>query len=75
MCGRSLVVGPGLFWDLDLVLKNLMSERYELREAQDLRTLTKKTLSLVAFATTERVGVLQVLSNVVSFIGQDRCVS
>ena len=35
-------------WDLDLVSKSLMSEVYEPLESKDLRTLTKKTLFLVA---------------------------
>ena len=31
-------------WDLDLVLKDLMSDYYEPLEAQSLRTITKKTV-------------------------------
>ena len=62
-------------WDLDLVLESLMSEVYEPLESKDLRTLTKKTLFLVALATAKRVGELQALSNVVPSLGDDLMVS
>ena len=62
-------------WDLDLVLKDLMSSKYEPLESKDLRTLTKKALFLTALATAKRVGELQALSSVLSFIGNDVCVS
>ena len=58
-------------WDLDLVLRHLMSEAYEPLSSQSLRSLTKKTLFLVALATARRVGELQALSRVVSTHGDD----
>ena len=62
-------------WDLDIVLKELRSEKYEPLKSQDLRTLTLKTLFLVALATAKRVGELQALSNVVSESGKDLILS
>ena len=70
---RSVSQSPS--WDLDLVLRSLMSEEYEPLESQTLRTLTKKVLFLVALATAKRVGELQGLSNVVSSQGNDLVVS
>ena len=70
---RSRFQSPS--WDLDLVLKALMSDAYEPLESQTLRTLTKKVLFLVALATAKRVGELQGLSNVVSSLGEDLVVS
>ena len=58
-------------WDLDIVLRQLMSEAYEPLSSLSLRSLTKKTLFLVALATTKRVGELQALSKVVSSQGND----
>ena len=48
---KSIFQSPS--WYLDLVLKSLMSEAYESLESQTLRTLTKKTLFLVALATAK----------------------
>ena len=62
-------------WDLDLVLKSLMSDTYEPLESQTLRTLMKRVLFLVALATAKRVGELQGLSNVVSTLGEVLVVS
>ena len=70
---RSVSQSPS--WDLDLVLKDLMSDSYEPLESQTLRTLTKKTLFLTALATAKRVGELQGLSNVVSSFNEDLVVS
>ena len=58
-------------WDLDIVLKHLMSSAYEPLGSLSLLALTKKTLFLVALATAKRVGELQVLSRQVSFRGDD----
>ena len=51
---RKSVVPPP--WDLDAVLRHLMSDAYEPLSSQSLRTVTKKTLFLVALATAKRVG-------------------
>ena len=62
-------------WDLDVVLRHLMSLDYEPLENLSLRALTKKTLLLVALATTKMVGELQALSRQVSFQGNALFVS
>ena len=62
-------------WDLDVVLKHLMSSAYEPLEQQDLRTITKKALFLVALATAKRVGELHALSRVVPSKGEDLVLS
>ena len=49
-------------WDLTLVLRFLNTSSFE------LRALTQKVLFLVAFATAKRVGELQALSSVVTFV-------
>ena len=56
-------------WDLDKVLRHLMSSAYEPLESQGLRTLTKKVLFLVALAAAKRVSELQPLSRVVPSTG------
>ena len=58
-------------WDLDLVLKHLMSDSYEPLSLQSLRIITKKTLFLISLATAKRIGELQALSRVVSSQGAD----
>ena len=40
-----------------------------------LRALSQKTLFLLALATAKRVGELQALSSVVTFVGSDTCLS
>ena len=65
---KSIVPPP---WDLDAVLRHLMSDAYEPLSSQSLRSITKKTLFLVALATAKRVGELQALSRVVSSQGAD----
>ena len=62
-------------WDLDKMLHHLMSSAYEPLESQGLRTITKKTLFLVALATAKRVGELQALSRVVPSSGDDLVLS
>ena len=62
-------------WDLSKVLWFLISDAFEpLREAP-LRALSKKVLFLLALATAKRVGELQALSRIVSFVGDDACLS
>ena len=48
-----------------------MPESFVPLGSKDLRTLTKKTLFLMALATARRVGELQALSNVVPSSGDD----
>ena len=62
-------------WDLSMVLRYLVSSSFEPLNQSSLRSLTKKTLFLLALATAERVGELQALSAVVSFVRSDACVS
>ena len=62
-------------WDLDKVIRHLMSSVYEPLESQGLRTLTKKVLFLVALATAKRVSELQALSRVVPSSGDDLILS
>ena len=62
-------------WDLDIVLKHFMSSAYEPLESLSSWALTKKTLFLVAFTTTKRVGELQALSHQVAFQSNDLFVS
>ena len=54
-------------WDLLKVLTYLRSSVFEPLSNASLRDLTRKTLFLVALATTKRVGELQALSRFVSF--------
>ena len=61
-------------WDLTLVLRFLASTFEPLAEAP-LRVLTQKVLFLLAFATAKRVGELQALSSVVTFVHGDACLS
>ena len=63
------------FWDLDVVLRHLMSSAFEPLESVSLRALTKKTLFLVSLATAKRVSEIQALSKTVAAIGNDLMVS
>ena len=58
-------------WDLNKVLKFLMSSSFEPLEQMDLRTMSMKVLFLVALATAKRVGELQALSAIVPSQGRD----
>ena len=58
-------------WDLDVILRHIMSVAYEPLESLSLRSLTKKTLFLVALATAKMVGEFQALSRVVSSVRDD----
>ena len=62
-------------WDLDAVLRHLMSSAFEPLESVSLRALTKKTLFLVSLATAKRVSETQALSKAVAAIGNDLVVS
>ena len=70
---KTPIVPPS--WDLDVVLKFLMSDKFEPLQSLSLRTLTVKTLFLVALATVKRVSELQALSKVVSSQGRDLILS
>ena len=62
-------------WDLDVVLRHLMSSAFEPLESVPLRALTKKTLFLVSLATAKRVSEIQALSKTVAAVGNDLMVS
>ena len=62
-------------WDLDVVLRSLMSVAYEPVESLCLRALTEETLFLVALATAKRIGELQALSRILSSVMDDLVVS
>ena len=64
---------PG--WDLSGVLRFLNSSAFEPLSRAPLRALTQKVLFLLALATVKRVGELQALSSVVTFVGGDACLS
>ena len=62
-------------WDLAKVLRYLNSPHFEPLSQASLRTLSLKTLFLLALATAKRVGELQAVSSVVTFVGVDACLS
>ena len=62
-------------WDLTLVLRFLNTSSFEPLAEVPLCALTQKVLFLVAFATAKRVGELQALSSVVTFVHGDACLS
>ena len=62
-------------WDLTLVLRFLNTSSFEPLTEVSLRALTQKVLFLVAFATAKRVGELQAISSVVTFVRGDACPS
>ena len=62
-------------WDLSMVLRFLNSSAFEPLSNAPLRALTQKVLFLVALATAKRVGKLQALSSVVTFVHGDACLS
>ena len=62
-------------WDLSVVLRFLNSSAFEPLVQAPLRALSQKTLFLLALATAKRVGGLQALSSVVTFVGHDACLS
>ena len=58
-----------------MVLRFLNTSSFEPLSAAPLRALTQKVLFLVALAMAKRVGELQALSSVVTFVGGDACLS
>ena len=62
-------------WDLSKVLRFLISGAFEPLRDAPLSALSKKVLFLLALATAKRVGELQALSRIFSFIGGDACLS
>ena len=62
-------------WDLSKVLTYLVSPAFEPLTQASFRSLTLKTLFLLALATAKRVGELQALSSIVTFVGADACLS
>ena len=62
-------------WDLSKVLTYLVSPAFEPLSQASFRSLTLKTLFLLALATAKRVGELQALSSIVTFVGGDACLS
>ena len=62
-------------WDLDVVLRALRSPPYEPLGEATFRDLTKKTLFLLALATSKRIGEIQSLSYRVARQGGDLSLS
>ena len=62
-------------WDLSLVLRYLNTSAFEPLSVAPLRALTQKVLFLLALASAKRVGELQALSSVVTFVHGDACLS
>ena len=62
-------------WDLSKVLTYLVSPAFEPLSQASFRALTLKTLFLLALATAKRVGELQALFSIVTFVGEDACLS
>ena len=58
-------------WDLSLVLRYLNTSAFEPLSVAPLHALTQKVLFLLALATAKRVGELQALSSVVTFVHGD----
>ena len=65
----------GSAWDLSKVLTYLVSPAFEPLSLASFRALTLKTLFLLALATAKRVGELQALSSIVTFVGEDAWLS
>ena len=64
-----------LAWDLAMVLWFLNSLEFEPLSEASLCALSQKALFLLALATAKRVGELQALSSVVTFVRSDACLS
>ena len=62
-------------WDLSKVLTYLVSPAFEPLSQASFRVLTMKTLFLLALATAKRVGELQALSSIITFVAGDACLS
>ena len=74
VCAPSYPMRPPS-WDLSKVLRFLNSSAFEPLRDAPLRDLSKKVLFLLALATAKRVGELQALSRIVSFVDSDVCLS
>ena len=62
-------------WDLSTVLTYLVSPAFAPLSQASFRALTLKTLFLLTLATAKRVGELQALSSIVTFVAGDACLS
>ena len=62
-------------WDLSKVLTYFVSPAFVPLSQASIRALTLKTLFLLALATAKRVGELQALSSIVTFVAGDACLS
>ena len=62
-------------WDLSTVLTYFVSPAFVPLSQASFRALTLKTLFLLALATAKRVGELQALSSIVTFVAGDACLS
>ena len=62
-------------WDLSTVLTYLVSPAFEPLSQASFRALPLKTLFLLALAIAKRVGELQALSSIVTFVAGDACLS
>ena len=62
-------------WDLSLVLRYLNTSAFKPLSVAPLRALAQKVLFLLALVTAKRVGELQALSPVVTFVHGDACLS
>ena len=62
-------------WDLSGVLRFLNTSAFEPLSRAPLRALKQKVLLLLALAMAKRVGELQALSSVVTFVGGNACLS
>ena len=76
-CSRQVCrSGPKVpSWNLDVVLRALLTSPFEPMATADMRNVTMKTIFLVALATAKRVGELQALSAEVSKQGDDLILS
>ena len=62
-------------WDLSMMLTYLVSPAFVPLSQASFRALTLKILFLLALATAKRVGALQALSSIVTFVAGDACLS
>lgn len=62
-------------WNVDVVLKYLVSAPFEPLEQAQMRLLTQKTLFLVALATAKRVSEIQALASQVATQGNNMVIS
>ena len=62
-------------WDLSMVLTSFVSPALEPLSQASFRALTLTTLFLLALATAKRVGELQALSSIVTFVAGVACLS